>query len=171
MGLDAYLCATGKMHRRQTELAEKLEEFKLKLYRKKYAAIFKDAPKTKDGYPDIDNFSKELDVARFEFISALDKKAIELGGVRTIGGLFLLEGAEPVDQIAYFDRDLNLHKFIMKLCWKKKKDYEAREVYLSESTIRKIIKKFSSDEDGEYISFRTALYVVKGGGEVFYRAI
>ena len=170
MGLDAYLCATGKIHRRQTELAEKLEEFKLKLYRKKYAAIFKDAPKTKDGYPDIDNFSKELLDARFEFLSALDHKAIQLGGVRTIGGRFFLEGAEPVHQIAYFDEDQNLHKFIMKLCWKKK-DYDARDVYLSESTIRKIIKKFSPDEDGEYISFKTALYVVKGGGEVFYMAI
>ena len=109
MGLDMYLEATGKNHRRVMELASELakefEDFKVALFTSEpYNRIMK-LPKMINGYYDFSKFTKEDRSLIAKFKMALIKKAHSLEGIlrRDMSYAYLVKKDEddPVHEIGY----------------------------------------------------------------------
>lgn len=178
MGLDSFLRSTGKRHRKQMALAKKLgaefDDWVIKLYNSDKYAEFNTFPQDTDGSHRVTlDLCTEEQKARFKsllekFKGECREKAKALGGtLDEYVFRFVLtipeEERDPVDEIGYWRKDWNLHNFIVKLCGDEKDD-NLVEIYLDEAAITKVLEQFP------YQEFKTALDIVRGGGEVFYYA-
>ena len=171
MGLDMYLYATGKNHRRVKELAKAravefrkwIEEFS----KSKIGASIEKMPKLESGYLDRSKLTAEDRAILAEIKSTLRKKAHSLGGIlrRDMHYAYLVKEGEddPVLKIEYWGKEWPLHEFIIEN-FGNPQDDNLVEVYLDEAALSKLIENYPHEE-----SFKVALYIVKGGGEVFYK--
>ena len=173
MGLDMYLKSTGHNHRRVRELARsRAKEFcdylHLLIKEPKYAGLhgvnrltLTDKIKDKEKRDLLASFKKDLRA-----------KARALEGIVgvNLNYLYVVPYGEddPVEEIGYWRKEWNLHKFIIENFGDPNND-NLTEVYLDEAAISKIIDHYK--DDTEYSdAFRQALYIVKGGGVVYYWA-
>lgn len=164
MGLDMFLFATGKNYRRTKEVAKsKADEYTVflhSLYASEKCAPIR-AFAEQEGFDIKKCTEQQINLAK-GFQAQLEKKAKELGGTLTPDMRFCYTG-EHVDEIAHLDSNPDLHDYIVKNWGDPKNDTE--EIYLDESALKAILEKY------DYCAFRIALYVVRGGGVVFYRAV
>ena len=173
MGLDMYLYKTSKNHRRNRELAKAANKEFLRwrdtdFCKTEVVASIKNLPLLESGTLDWSKMTDEgrKIVARCK--SALRKKAHSLGGIlrRDLTFAFLVneDDKDSVTEIGYWQKEYTLHKFIINNFGDPKND-NLEAVYLDEESLKKIIEKYPYEE-----CFREALYIVRGGGEVFYEA-
>lgn len=169
MGLDAHLYSTTPRRRQQLETErQRRKEYKEwvgALYNSEEYKGFKNLSLPECA--DYDKLPEEVTNLIAKFMAELKKKAESLGGWASSDCLFHLsvpkEERDPIDKLCYFDRNWDLHNFIAENFGDPKND-NLVEIFLDEAAITKILEKFP------YPEFRTALSVVKGGGEVFYVA-
>lgn len=178
MGMDMFLYKTSKNHRKNRELAKAANKEFLQWCNNDFCntevvASIKNLPHLESGTLDWSKMTDEgrKIVARCK--SALRKKAHSLGGIlrRDLTFAFLVnedykdpETGDPETEIGYWRKEYALHKFIINNFGDPKND-NLEEVYLDEESLKKIIEKYPGEE-----CFREALYIVRGGGEVFYKA-
>lgn len=174
MGLDMYLYATGKNHRRVSELAAKrAEEFndfaKIICEFDEYAPL--QGVKRRD-LTDKNGADKEIRTLLASFKQTLRIKAHLLGGIvrpnMTYTYLPKKDESDPVTEIGYWRKEWNLHDYIIENFGDPKND-NLVDVYLDEAALAKIIEHCKNcDMDSD--PFCNALAIVKGGGVVFYQA-
>ena len=176
MGLDMYLYSTGHNHRRVHELAvaraKEFDAFRESLYASEKYAGLADLPRLDGNYVDSDKLTKEQRSLIATYLAELGKKAHALGGFmrRNCTYAYIIpEGEEdPVHEIGYWRKEWPLHEFIIKNFGDPNND-NLTEVYLDEAAITKIIDHYK--DRIEYSDpFRQALYIVRGGGVVYYWA-
>lgn len=170
MGMDMYLYATGPNYRRMRELAkERAKEFNyfafLLLEEDRYVGL-KDVNRlTLIDKKGADKEKREL-LANYK--RELVAKAHSMEGIcrRNLNYCYIhpAEYADKVNEIGYWDKEVHLHEFIIKN-FGNPKDDNLKEVYLDETALNQIIETYPSEE-----AFKIALYIVKGGGVVFYIA-
>ena len=177
MGLSMYLNSTGHNHRRVKELAaaraKEFYDFSRSLHTSsgKYSelnALVGDAATQID----FSKISKEQRNLIADFKRELIQKAHSLGGIlrKDMSYAYIAKEDEvdPVHEICYWDNELPLHEFIIKNFGDPNND-NLTEVYLDEAAITKIIDHYK--DRIEYSDpFRQALYIVRGGGVVYYWA-
>ena len=168
-----YLYATGKNHRRVNELAwERNKEFKefitSILAEDKYSGL-KNLP-SRHGRCDFEKLTKEQRDLIASYKRELIKKAHSLEGIlrknMTYAYLVKKEEEDAENEIGSWRNEWPLHHFIIDNFGDPKND-NLTEVYLDEAALKKIIENYNGNE--EYCEpFRLALYIVKGGGVVYY---
>ena len=175
MGLDMYLKATGKNHRRVQELAreraKEFEDFSRSLYTSEKYSGLADLPR-EHGYVEYNKLTKEQRKLVAEYKLELMRKAHSLEGIlrrsTTYAYLVKKEEHDPVHEIGYWRKEWPLHKFIVKNFGDKDND-NCTEIYLDEAALTKIVETYKNYED--YVDpFRNALNIVRGGGVVYYWA-
>ena len=172
MGLDMYLYATGKNHRRLKELTKaRVLEFRKwseEFYKSKVGDSIEKMPKLESGYLDFAKLTAEDRAILAEIKSTLRKKAHSLGGIlkRDMHYAYLVKEGEddPIREIGYWRKEWHLHKFIIEN-FGNPQDDNLVEVYLDEAALSKLIENYPHEE-----CFNVAFDIVKGGGEVFYWA-
>ena len=176
MGLDMYLNATGKNHRRVQELAreraKEFEDFSSSLYTSEKYSGLADLP-CKHGYVEYDKLTNEQRKLVAEFKFELMRKAHSLEGIlrkgMTYAYLVKKEESDPVHEIGYWRKEWTLHQFIVENFGDKDND-NCTEIYLDEAALTKIIGRYKDPECDYCEPFRKALDIVKDGGVVFYWA-
>ena len=173
--------ATGANHRRIVETAEaKRKEYMdflvARLESEKWSELRKFLDKHGGEIIDSKNEEhKRLQKLSRQFVGLLRRKAKSLGGRCREGTYDFVYSVPPeegdfVDLLGSWDNESKLHKFIVKNFGDKKKD-ASEGIYLDEKALTKIFKHFLNSNYPLNISpFRIAMYVVRGGGVVFYRA-
>ena len=151
MCLDGYLYRTSK---RRVEASEKFgkirraysEDIETLVNKPKWKELMDSLPKNEFGYNDWDSYTNEQKVGVRNLRRAARRVAKKHGlclgqDLRPIfdGGQFGLDETDCLMELAYFDRDWDLHNFIINNFWKDKEHDNLVEVYLTKDDVKKII--------------------------------
>lgn len=151
MGLDGHLYRTSK---RRVEASKKFGEIR-KAYSKdiealvgkpKWKSLMDSLPKNEFGHYDWGSYTKEQKVRMGNLRRAVHRVAkkhgLSLGqDLRPIfdGEQFGLDETDLLMELAYFDRDWDLHNYIIDNFWKDKEHDNLVEVYLTKDDVKKIV--------------------------------
>ena len=156
------------------QLGAEFDKWANELYTSDKYAEFNTFPKDKNDSNRIaldsctDEQKTRLKNLKDAFVGELRDKAKAMGGILDEDDFrFVLdipeEERDPVSDLGYWRKNWDLHSFIAEN-FGDKDDDNLVEIYLDEAAITKVIEQFPYEE------FKTALDIVRGGGEVFYYA-
>ena len=170
MGLDMFLYATGKNHRRVQELAkaraDEYRDFCCSLIEEdRYVGLKGINRRTLTDKRGVDKEERHLLAA---FKRELLAKGHSLEGIvrRDLSYAYIVKKDEedPIREIGYWRKEWLLHEFIIKSFGDPDND-NLCEVYLDEVALNKLAKKYPVED-----AFKDAIAIVKGGGVVYYYA-